>query len=632
MEHTIKRTKLIYHGQRILAHNYKSADGATHEQIRRKFNGIVSALYNAGNRGNVQLAVVFPGKDGKPGKWRNVTKYLEIRPDTYYPILNEEELDYWGNNVDMGGLPERFHEFDIKVAPLNLPGGNSDEDNECLYNCLMTMIPEVMKRAYPTPETLRTWCKVKKDDIIPLSKLPKIEERLGDYKINVQGEHIYTSTKKAKHTITLKLNREHYEIAKQKHNFVRGVSTYERIPVIYEILPKRRDYVRVYDGIKTGYMKFQRFRDHQKKAAYDPYVFIKCKGGDLKECFDTFIEDADILKEKTNGKYNLYKCGTVAKAAMSRFCELNKTLMAEPILQDEAEWLNDCNMGGLCWSEKGYTGNAWKWDVNSAFPTVLSDQKFSFPIKRGTFKKITQKEFQNMTYYEPGIYRVTISDPDYKLLPTRKPNFIHYDLTLAKKLGYKMEIIQDDKPNVLLYGGETRINGSVAFREYVTELYELKKKYGKQYPVFKQLITFIWGVLCERNRMKKYVANDGDDYEIPDTEKLLDTTTCHKGELVVTSPINEQFYTNFARLGPFLLSRQRCMMANIIQPHLKYIKRVYVDGIIACKQITWEKTNTKTIDSVKVGTDLGDLKYEGYNDHISIGHNGRVEGLKKFLV
>ena len=107
-------------------------------------------------------------------------------------------------------------------------------------------------------------------------------------------------------------------------------------------------------------------------------MIVKCnKDMDLKEFYEDLVKTADILKEKTEGRYNLYKCGTNKKAAMNRFYELNKTINPEKILLNEGLWIKNACYAPLIWAEKGYEGKGYKYDVNSQYNTVMSDQKFS---------------------------------------------------------------------------------------------------------------------------------------------------------------------------------------------------------------------------------------------------------------
>jgi hypothetical protein len=359
-------------------------------------------------------------------------------------------------------------------------------------------------------------------------------------------------------------------------------------------------------------------------------MIIRSNGSRLKDQYENFCLEANIVKELTNGTYNLYKCGNTKRLILNRFFELNPCLIPDVIKQSEAEWILNCHRGGLVWAKKGYKGEAWKYDINSAYPYVISHHLFSFPIKEGTFKMLTQDEFDEMKYYKFGIYRVKIYG-DYRHIPLNKEYYVHYDLERARELGYKIELIEDGNANFLSYAGPNmRVNGTV-FKEIVNELFQHKKKYGKQYPIFKEILLLLWGVLCERNKTSKFVLKE-DNYNVPANMKCISMKKIGKNLGIKMIDINNQFTTGFARLGPFLTSRIRCMMSRIIEKDIDKIVRVYIDGIISCQQLKFKKDNLKRLDNIKLGTDLGDMKYEGYHPNIHIHNCQKVDGLKEFTL
>ena len=53
---------------------------------------------------------------------------------------------------------------------------------------------------------------------------------------------------------------------------------------------------------------------------------------------------------------------------------------------------------------------------------------------------------------------------------------------------------------------------------------------------------------------------------------------------IQTISYDNMFKTNFARLGPFILSKGRQIISRIIEKHLNDIVRVHTDGFIAKKR------------------------------------------------
>jgi hypothetical protein len=619
------------HGNPIVASNWSYTDGRliSEKKAEKIYNQCVKELVKKKHKGEIALLFLLADKNGQATKWKNMTEFKEVSSDLKYDI--DTELDeYWGKKVKEGEF--NILKVQIQLTQYNKPsGGQNNKNNDCLYECLEKLIPNILSKVFPTPESLKTFCGLQRNSLIPIKKIKDIENKLPNCKINVNGEYIYNSTKDALYTINLRLSFEHYDIMYIKINSAKGISPSEKKPLVFKYSPTAPKYAECYNGKKIGYIKLSILREWQKKPSDNntPYMVIRSDGSELKDQYENFCSNADIVKELTNGKYNLYKCGNTKRLILNRFYELNPCVIPDIIKQSEAEWILNCHRGGLVWVKKGYKGEAWKYDINSAYPYVISHHLFSFPIKKGTFKKLTQDEFNEMEYYEFGIYRVKIYG-DYRHIPLNKEYYVHYDLERARELGYKIELIEDDNANFLSYSGSNmRVNGTI-FKEIVNELYEHKKKYGKQYPIFKTILLLLWGSLCERNKTSKYIFKE-DNYNVPDDMKCLSMKKIGKNLGIKMININNQFTSGFARLGPFLASRVRCMMSRVIEKDIDNIVRVYIDGIISTKELKYKKINARRLDNVKIGTDLGDLKYEGYNPNIHIHNHQRVEGLREFI-
>src|ERR1043165_7698786 len=117
------------------------------------------------------------------------------------------------------------------------------------------------------------------------------------------------------------------------------------------------------------------------------------------------------------------------------------------------------------------------------------------------------KDFINHRGYNIyGIYHAQIEYNTKNTLFQRynKYNrYTHIDLSRAKELGLKVELIQDGSPNALVYEKETRIPGEVIFGEYVNFLFKgLKNKGGIIRRVAKRILNTLWGALYAL--LKKY--------------------------------------------------------------------------------------------------------------------------------
>lgn len=586
---------------------------------KKKINGLIS------------VNALFPSEKGA-SKWRYLAKFQDINEDIN---LEDDEVfeDYFGKTY-MTGLPDKFPAFQLVIMKQGPKRGGYDNNNDCFYNCLKQVIPDVMQKVFPSPALLKQHCGLDRKDLFPVEKIPMVEEKLPDYKINVLGEHKHISMKDAKFTITLRLCYNHYTVHNQAERTMKGgrIPTDEKQVIVFRYLPGNKN-VKIFTQGKIGVMNYETFRDHKSRPITSPYLFIKSSEGKMKDTYASFVKEADFLKETTNGVYNLYKSGNLKRAARHRFIELNQTLIPESLTPQEDEWISNASIGALIWAENGYEGEAWEYDFNSAYSYVLRDQKFMFPIKRGTFKTLTNEEFQKLKFFEFGIYRAEVRNADRRLFKTnRRKYYTHYDLTRAKELGYEIKLIEDGYPNCLLYlGAETKVNGNVAFGKYVSELYELKKKYPNE-SVFKVLLNILWGALCEKNRFKMF-ASSSKTINIEETNTqyfvgLRGEDPAYPDEYIVSGIHEDCHYdTPFARLAPFLLSRTRCLLSRVIEPNIDNIVRVHTDGFFSSKKLHFQKpekfANNK-LEFVKIGTDIGNLK-EKHFDHIRVEHVNKIQ-------
>lgn len=637
MSQKFKELSYKMYGNPVIAKTFSDGKQYSLKSIKNHAKAIQKELIKRKFNGQISINALFPSKKGGPGKWRMLTQgFADItdKVDLEDSFFGD---DYYGSTVDVE-IPNKFEAFQVLIAKMNgKKGGNSDL-NDCLYDCLKELFPSVVLKAFPEPDILKSFCSVNRRDKIPLSKLESIENKLKNCRIFVSGEYSYTSTKQAKHTIYLKLNNEHFTIDNNKSLNVKGISETEKPFLVYKYKPNDPEWVSCYkgDGVKEiKYQKLQMLRSKQKYSS--PYMIVKCNKQDmnLKEFYEDLVKKADLLKEKTNGKYNLYKCGTDKKAALNRFYELNRTIHPEKITTIEAQWISQACFAPLIWAEKGYEGEAHSYDINSQYNTVMSDQKFSIPIKQGVFKKLTQEQFDKLAYFEYGIYTCVVSKPaDNKLYRVNPKNFYtHYDLARLKSLGCTIKIIDNgSEPNLLSYAGaDMRVNGDVAFKQYVDELYELKSTDIDNKDIYKCPMKMIWGALCEKVKWKRFTTvGDKKIYDLSDSnvEKILPVGgSIDPKSYIATGYKQEQLYdTDYARIAPFLLAKARVMISNIIEPHSDSIVRLQTDGFLCKKKIDFKKTNNKTINSVKIGTELGDLKYEGHCKNLKIIHVNKLEG------
>jgi hypothetical protein len=531
--------------------------------------------------------------------------------------------------------PEFYTRFSIILMKKGEPKGGNDKNNDCLYNCLMEIIPEATKKVFPTAKDLKDYLELNVNDKVGIENIPKIEEKLQKYKINVVGgEYTYTSTKKSMFAIQLHLSHEHYSVNIIPESFkAYGISFTERNPLIIKQIEKEPSKYLCYGKCSGKVRMFAAPKEEIDKLKKKPinceYVIFrsdKDKKGNyisLKETYANIVRDANILKELTNGRINLFKTGSERTTALKLFYDLNKGLQVEEINQDESIWIENAQTGPIMYGEK-YEGKAYKYDVCSMYPSIMKGQDFSIPIKRGEFSIMTQREFENREIIKYGIYRCVIKNKSnkHKLFRFNPKNYYtQYDLAIANELDFEIKLIQDNQPNALIYNRDCRIQGNKLFKEYVDLLFPLKKAGIDR---AKKILNTLWGALVQKNEFTiQYDQSSDEICEIRGDKKVVSFTptnnqcTCFAIRL---AKIDKFYETNFARLGPFLLSFARMKIANIILPYSENVKRIHTDGFICTKKLR------KSLLCIKEGNDIGQLRYEGYCSDVVIENCMRVVG------
>ena len=176
---------------------YDFDKGLTREQIKKKVQEISNGYKKRGQDLSIQVGLQYP--EG----WRS--GYFTKTGETVYLYHHTDSNDFITQD------PKTFDEF--RIYTLNVPArkGGNNENNDCLYECLIKIIP-IQLLPWKQPISLKTFLKLNRKDKIPIDCIPKIEKKLKKYAINVMGDHVYSSTMKSEHIINLTLITEHYEI------------------------------------------------------------------------------------------------------------------------------------------------------------------------------------------------------------------------------------------------------------------------------------------------------------------------------------------------------------------------------------------------------------------------------------
>lgn len=598
----IKKEHINYRGQNSVVMDYGKA---SHDDILSTVNKIRKEALNKGINGKYIVTVkLFKKSENTPAVWRNGSRFMNYTDKL--EDLNAFD-EYWGED----GAPEKYAGFQVTLfkSPRNERAGGKSYKNDCLYECLDTLIP-TFRYHFPTPESLKNFLNIGRCSLINVTDIPLIEKVIKDYKINVEGEYI--STSKAKREINLTLENEHYSIKKTNVFKARGIIKWDKKILLYRNDPNDFSYVFVTSGANIKRWSYERIKEIKSKHYKYPnpkdvqttFLAVKCPEDgedDLIKCWDKYYAGAVLLKEQTNGRYNLFRSTNLADSVKRRFVELNPEIEADELGYDEAQWIEKSSIGAFIWAEKGYEGTVFEYDYVSAYASILKDKNFFLPIKKGEFKKLTDEEFSNLPYFEYGIYRAKITVQSKLMKENKADYYTHYDLTRARELNYEIKLIQDENPNFLHYSKEKRVSGMNSFEKYIDELFTLKKL---GFATAKQLLVMVWGVLVQQYK-KSTLYTEGKELKIPDDEEIVEKIPKNKRQQVIKTVKNKEYFnTPYARLKPFILSKCRMLLSRTIESNYEYIVRVHTDGFLACKPLKFEK-------NVKLGSDIGNLKYKG---------------------
>lgn len=563
----------------------------TLKEVEQISNKMSNYMKNKNLNGKIMTAMHYGILGWRSGYFSKIGDDVEL----YSPV---------DSGIDIEIIPQIKSFVIYSVIKPRAVGGN-DHFNDCLYNCLREVIIN-LNDYFDSAEQFKRYLGLKRCDKVPISLIYKIEQKLRTFQINVRGDYIRTSTIKSEKVINLNLTNEHYTIEKTKKPLVRFINFYEKPVALYDKLT-----FEIYDGKN----KWKLSKEEKNTLMYSfksPYIVMdreeqKDEKGQvieitIEEEYNKLIPIINNLKEKSDGLINLYKSGSYKNASLDLFDKFSQFLNEpEPILQDEAEWISESSIGALVWAEQ-YEGELYKYDYKSKYPALMKSQTLKFPIKRGEFQRLEQFG----EFFQFGIYRCIVFKSEdeniNKLFRFNKTNYYtSISLNHAQKLGLKIELIQDDKPNFLYYSRDKLITFNEVFKPFVDFLFDLKEKKVEK---AKDILNRLWGALCEVEK-KKYFCEK--EINISDDEEIFEIRPYKNNEdidIISTNKINKRYKTNYARLCPFLIAQGRYDLSNELLPIKENIKRIQTDGFLSTIKLH-ENVNVK----------LGELKYEGFTEN-----------------
>jgi len=562
------------------------------KEISALCNKLSKQFHDDGINGSFTVAMKT-SYSWRNSKMANFGEHIHLYDATEYDEMDEDSYDE---------IALYFVESTLK--PSTAGGATDDKNNNCLYDCLLSVLYN--RIPWATPEELKLYLKINVQAKVDISKIPLVEKALKTFQLNIHGDYTYISTVKSMKIINIKLYNGHYTIMQNEDNDKLNklnVSYSKRKPMIYDACTFMG-----YNGVnevfisKTYKSEIQRWKNEYILVNKSDYK------KSLKENYDMFMKDAFELNTLTKGAVDLFKTGQDKITALNLFDKYSKCIPTpDKINQLEAEWISDSTTGSIIFA-RPYIGPGHYKDVKSMYPSIMKSSQV-FPVKQGEFKIIDEVEFfKNINYFTYGIYRCNVLKSYDESINRMfrfnyKSKYTHIDLCTAVSLGLTIELIQDDKANFLYYSRDKCFAGSELFSEFVDVLFTLKESKIKR---AKFILNILWGALCEKKKIKLHVKKT-DKLKDHDVE-VIGLRPYNDNETIVdTVDVADQYISGFARLKPFLIARGRAMICKIMLPYKDIVMRCHTDGFITSSAINY-----------KCGFELGDLVDEGMKTKISI--------------
>jgi len=546
-------------------------------------------------------------KDGVHGAFSVALKYEKGWRSGYFEDFGHDAHLYSEDIYDKDHhhyvhSQDSFNQFVFYAYEKSGSSGGSSKNNDCLYQCLSSVLYNDLP--FKSDYDLKKFLKIPINSKVDISLISKIETKLKNIQINVTGDYVYISNIKSNKVINLKLLNEHYTLDINKQNAkVKHVSYKDRKPIIYD-----KNTFMCFDGKKEFYLTKEHRTDIFKWRTN--YILVnKNYGESFEKEYLMFQQDAEILKKESNGLINLFKTGNNKTTALELFDRFTKHISTNKLKQVESNFISKVS-GALIFHEK-YEGPAYQYDIKSMYPSIMKSSQL-FPIKEGELKYITK--LSEKDYYEFGIYRCIIKGSD-KIFKFNKHNhYTHIDLKCAKELGLNIDLIIDDQPNFIYYSRDKLITGNELFGQFVDVMFSLKEKKLTQRS--KQILNILWGALCEKNTKKKIIMPK-DKLLIEQDSKLISIRPFNDDSTIFEYSRNDdQYKSGFARIGPFLMSKGRKIISDIMKPYKDIVVRCHTDGIVL-------KENPI---GIKSGSELGELSFDGYCAHANVLNSNIVLG------
>ena len=467
---------------------------------------------------------------------------------------------------------------------------------------------------------------------VRIEDIPKLENIFEcNIIVNYNAFDKCPSSMKFNRTVYLTFKDGHYDLDKDykpEFNIFDDKALY--VPKKMDIL--LNDGIKYYDGKKFYYIKDLSTEEINKLYKMKHKVSYKklrrdYNTEDIKELHDLYKKDCEQLEEygiKVLNSYSLQKVIFQMLKLDLRYLNIQTEKIKDIV---EYEIISYGTKGGYNYVYKTDTifHNVYSYDVKSSYPSILNHPDFKIPIKKGEYKFIYPEMFKKYTELKKdknGFYKIELQYGFYKCkisknkksenfddfsLSKKEDNrefdnvkfddfrfnehniYTHFDILLAKILGYNVELLnenihnhlisENNKPwNCYTFKKEKLIDSNIIFRKIVKRLYDIKQK-CKNNKIIKTLTSGIWGNLCDDKTYytKTYEIENGNyNIDLGNEFYIMDIKPNKKDEDNLIDCIYKKVdlltRTSLFRMKPFLLSFQRYIM------YIEFIKKIEDEG------------------------------------------------------
>lgn len=528
-----------------------------------------------------------------------------------YEIFNvPTPYDGYDNNITEDLIPEDgFDSIMFEVIEFKPQKGGKGNNNDCLYYCLNDAMGgrDYMPKSWNTAKKLKARLNISKDDKVATHHLQTIANIL-KANIHLTGDevNVYSSSKATRRNIHLDIKDSHYTL-RPTQKITKKIKYHK----VFKVAKRKKNKIISYDGEKIKRLT--------TTSVNDLDYHICGKDQNIKE----FYEEKKQLQKKmikAGKKHNIYFCDPVAFMSHKALTLKNFKYYCQSI--DYPEDIDNCEYkylelatsGDIYYCQKNRTTlkKAYKYDINSLYPSLMASIYSVFPTGKPSYKMIDDmpKDFCSFGMYKCKLEQGTADDELFKII--RKNRFhwyTHIDINDLRKYGFKFVLCKDEM-NSISYSDV--VKGSQVFEPFVNALYKAKsdKTDEEVSKNFKQVLNLLWGTLCQK-KVKKVSRERIEKMEnFPTMENIKELNMTHLEYVDSKRP----YYNNWARIKPFLKAYSRRAILKVITKDelYKHVHHIKVDSLISDIPL-----------NIPISDKLGEWKIE-HEGEIEIVHNNKV--------